>query len=76
MEAIKADLGKPEMETYVTEIGIIYRSIRYIQKQLKHWMKPQKVNTSFLLPLSKATLHPEPLGVNLIIGPFNFPINL
>jgi aldehyde dehydrogenase (NAD+) len=74
--AIKADLSKPEMETYITEIGIIYRSIRYIQKQLKQWMKPQKVNTSFLLPFSKAVLCTEPLGVNLIIGPFNFPAHL
>jgi aldehyde dehydrogenase (NAD+) len=76
MEAIKKDLSKPEMETYVTEIGIIYRSIKYIQKHLKQWMKPKKVKTSFLLPLSKAFLHQEPLGVNLIIGPFNFPIYL
>ena len=76
IEALKADLAKSEMESYVTEIGILYRSIKHNLKHLKQWMKPKKVSTSFLLPLSKAHLHSEPLGVNLIIGPFNFPFQL
>jgi len=76
IEALNADLAKPEMESYVTEIGILYRSIKHNLRHLKQWMNPKKVSTSFLLPLSKAHLHSEPLGVNLIIGPFNFPLQL
>ncbi|MEH1842992.1 MAG: aldehyde dehydrogenase [Nostoc sp.] len=75
VEALQADLHKPEMETYLTEIGVI-KEINYAIKHLKTWTKPKKAAVSFDFFSYSARIHPEPLGVVLIIGPWNYPFNL
>lgn len=75
MDALKADLNKPVFETYATEIGVI-REIDYALKNIKSWVKPKKVSTSIDLFPSSAQIYPEPLGVVLIIGPWNYPFQL
>lgn len=76
MEALYKDLHKPEFEAYTSEIGILYEEINEALKQLKHWMKPQKVKTPLVLHPSQSTIYYEPLGVVLIIGPWNYPFQL
>lgn len=75
MEAVKADLNKPALEAYATEIGVV-REIDYALKNLKAWVKPKKVSTSVDQFPSSAYIYPEPLGVVLIIGPWNYPFQL
>ena len=75
VEALQADLHKPEVETYLTEIGVI-KEINYAIKHLKTWTKPKKAAVSFDFFSYSAKIHPEPLGVVLIIGPWNYPFNL
>ncbi|MBD1937855.1 aldehyde dehydrogenase [Microcoleus sp. FACHB-68] len=75
MDALKADLNKPTFEAYATEIGVI-REIDYALKNIKSWVKPKKVSTSIDLFPSSAQIYPEPLGVVLIIGPWNYPFQL
>lgn len=75
-EAFKQDLSKPEMEVYTTEIAVVYRSIRDAKKNLGQWMKQQKVKTPFVLAGRKSFKLYEPLGNTLIIGPFNYPLQL
>ena len=41
-QALYSDLKKPAFEAYSTEIGFVLNSIRFIQKNLKKWMKPHK----------------------------------
>ena len=74
LESLKQDLGKNEVEAYVTEIGLIYRSIKYFQKKLKPFMKPQRTKNEIILFPDKGYIHYEPLGSVLIIGPFNYPV--
>ncbi|MCT7949094.1 aldehyde dehydrogenase [Ancylothrix sp. C2] len=75
MAAVKADLNKPDLEAYATEIGVV-REIDYAIKNLKDWVKPKKVPTSLDQFPSSAYIYPEPLGVVLIIGPWNYPFQL
>ncbi|MEH1888004.1 MAG: aldehyde dehydrogenase [Nostoc sp.] len=75
VEALQADLHKPELESYLTEIGVI-KDIDYAIKHLKNWTKPKKAAVSFDFFSSSARIYPEPLGVVLIIGPWNYPFNL
>jgi acyl-CoA reductase-like NAD-dependent aldehyde dehydrogenase len=75
LEAINADLNKPEFEAYATEIGVV-REIDYAIKHLKSWVKPKKVSTSIEQFPSSACIYPEPLGVVLIISPWNYPFQL
>lgn len=46
VEALQADLHKPKVETYLTEIGVI-KEIDYAIKHLKTWTKPKKAAVSF-----------------------------
>lgn len=76
LEALYKDLGKNEFEAYTTEIGFTLNSIKYMIKNLKRWMKPQKVKTPLHLMPSKSYLVKEPYGTVLIIGPYNYPVQL
>ncbi|OKH35894.1 aldehyde dehydrogenase family protein [[Phormidium ambiguum] IAM M-71] len=71
----KADLNKPIFESYLTEIGTI-KEIDYAIKNLKKWSKPKKVATPLEQLPGKAFIYPEPLGVVLIIAPWNYPFQL
>lgn len=76
MEALRKDLGKGEMEAYSSEIGIVLSSIAYQAKHLKKWMKPRKVGTPLTLVGTSSRIIPEPYGTVLIVGPFNYPVQL
>ncbi|MBD6614949.1 aldehyde dehydrogenase [Komarekiella sp. 'clone 1'] len=75
IQALQADLRKPEFEIYITELSII-KEVDYAIKHLKTWIKPKKVAVSWEFFSYSARIHSEPLGVVLIIGPWNYPFNL
>jgi aldehyde dehydrogenase (NAD+) len=72
--AAKADLGRPAFEAYF-EIAAL-AEIKLAIKNLKTWIKPQRVATSVDVFPSSAWIQPEPLGVVLIIAPWNYPFSL
>ncbi|RYY94970.1 MAG: aldehyde dehydrogenase [Chitinophagaceae bacterium] len=75
-EALMSDLGKSVEETWVTETGFLLAEIRHTLQHLKAWMRPEKVATNLLNLPSRSRIHREPLGVVLIIGPWNYPLQL
>ncbi|MFN6515972.1 MAG: aldehyde dehydrogenase [Nostoc sp. CreGUA01] len=75
IEGLQADLHKPVVETYLTEIGVI-KEIDYAIKHLKTWAKPKKAPVSLDFFSYSARIYPEPLGVVLIISPWNYPFQL
>ncbi len=75
-EALKLDLNKPEFEAYATEIGIVLHSINHISKNLEKWSKSRTVKTPLQFAPAKSSIHYEPLGVVLIVAPFNYPFQL
>ncbi len=74
-QALEADLHKPEFETYISEI-LVTKEIDYAIKHLKSWTQPQKTAVPWQLFSYSARINPEPLGVVLIIGTWNYPFNL
>jgi len=74
--ALHKDLGKSSLEAYFSEIVVVYEEIDKFVKNLKSWMQPQKVKTSFYLAGSKSIVYSEPKGVSLLISPWNYPFNL
>lgn len=75
-DALKKDLNKSAFETYSSEIGIVLQEIRFIIQNLKKWTKPKRVKTAFTHTGSKGVIYSDPYGVALIIGPWNYPIQL
>jgi len=76
LAALQRDLGKSRVAGYATEIGHCLTEINVARKNLKRWMRPQKVRGASLFPLSRGLLVSEPLGVCLIIAPWNYPFHL
>jgi acyl-CoA reductase-like NAD-dependent aldehyde dehydrogenase len=74
--ALKADLNKPAFEAYGGDTAIVVNEIDYTLKHLTRWAKPKKVRTPFAYFPSKSYSFAEPYGVTLIIGPWNFPVQL
>ncbi len=75
-EALYADLKKSPEESWVTETGFLLSEINATLKNLKKWMQPDLVKTNLLNLPSKSYVMKEPLGVTLIIGPWNYPLQL
>lgn len=76
LEALKKDLGKSKVEAYATEIGILLKSIKLARKELKNWAKTKQVETPLYLFPTKSYIKNEPYGTVLIIGPFNYTVQL
>lgn len=75
-EAVKMDLGKHPHEAYTTELAIVRTEISHTLKNLKRWLKPRFVTPSVAVLPAHAYTVLEPLGVALIIAPWNYPIQL
>ncbi len=75
-EAVHQDLRKPAIEAFGSEILIVLSEINYVLKHLKSWMKPQNVGTPATLFPSSSCIYSEPLGVVLIVAPWNYPFAL
>jgi aldehyde dehydrogenase (NAD+) len=76
LAALHEDLGKPRAEALSAEIGMITSELALTQKKLAAWMKPERVAANLLVQPGKCLIYPEPLGVVLIIAPWNYPFQL
>jgi aldehyde dehydrogenase (NAD+) len=76
VDALHDDFGKPPMEALLTDVAIIAAEATAARKQLKRWTKPERVATPAQQQPGRAKLVREPLGVVLIIAPWNYPVQL
>ncbi|MGZ4038638.1 MAG: aldehyde dehydrogenase family protein, partial [Bacteroidia bacterium] len=74
--ALHADLHKPRLEAFISEIGILYEEIDHAIAHLRSWMETEHVETPLAIQLSSSKIRAEPLGLVLIIGPWNYPFQL
>ena len=75
-EALYLDLRKTAFEAYSTEIGYVLSSIENTKKHLKKWMKSKTKLAPYYLFGAYDKIIYRPLGISLIIGPFNYPFQL
>ena len=75
-DALYTDLKKNPEESWVTEIGFVVAEINDALKNLKSWMRKKKTTTNLLNFPSLSYVLYEPLGVVLIIAPWNYPVQL
>ena len=74
--ALEADLGKCKTEAYMSEIALAIGDIDYALKHLSSWQKPRRVGIPLPFQPASAQVILEPVGVVLIISPWNYPFHL
>lgn len=74
--AIYLDFKKSYFETYITELALVHHEINLAIRKLKKWAKPKKVGTNLANFPGNSIIKPEPFGVTLIIGAWNYPFQL
>lgn len=75
-DALYKDLHKSTFEAYVTEVGFVLAEIKAQLKKIKSWVEPKRVRTPLTLFGSSSKIEYRPLGVVLIISPWNYPFQL
>ncbi len=74
--ALKADLGKSRMESYMCEIGLTLSELTWMQKHLRSLMRSKRVSTPAAQFAAKSFRSPSPYGTVLIMSPWNYPVLL
>jgi len=75
-EALYSDLKKSREESYGTETGLVLAELNTSLKNLRKWMRPRRAGTNLVNLPSSSRIYRDPLGVVLIIAPWNYPLQL
>ena len=75
-DALQQDLGKHPTESHTTELGFTRNEIDFTLKHLAKWSRSTKVRVPLTLQPASARVTPQPLGVVLILSPWNYPVQL
>lgn len=75
-DALLTDLAKNPTESQIAEIGFVVGEIDHMLKNLRRWLRPRRVAVPGALLPARASVLLEPVGVVLIIAPWNYPVQL
>lgn len=75
-EALRLDLNKSYQEAWLTEISIVLQEIDLHLSRLSQWSRPEKIASPWYMWPSSSRVVAEPLGVALIMAPWNYPFQL
>ena len=76
LDALQVDLHKSTHDAYASEIGLVLSEIRHAIRHLPTWMRTRRRGAPLMAWPSEGFIQPEPYGVALIIGPWNYPFQL
>jgi aldehyde dehydrogenase (NAD+) len=74
--ALHKDMRKHPVEAYGSEVGFLYVEIDHVLDNLARWMRPQEVTSPLEHYPSHSKILRSPLGLTLIIAPWNYPFQL
>ncbi len=75
-KALENDLGKSPLESFATELLSIYEEISFMLKNIRKLAKKRYSRSPLLVFPAKSYIQAEPLGISLIISPWNYPFML
>ncbi len=76
LSALHADMRKPRFEGYLADVALVHSELDHVLRHLEDWTRVQHPPTPLSLQPARSTLLLEPLGVVLIIAPWNYPAQL
>ena len=74
--ALKEDLHKSPFESYMCETGLVLSELTYMEKHLNRLMRARRAKTPLAQFPARSFVVPEPLGVALVMSPWNYPFML
>ncbi|WP_105032276.1 aldehyde dehydrogenase family protein [Arthrobacter ruber] len=74
--ALEQDLGKSGTEAFLSEIAVVRAEADHALRHLDRWMAPERIAVPLGLRPARAWTQARPLGTVLIIGPWNYPLQL
>ncbi len=75
-EALAHDVGKHHTEAQLAEIGFVDAEAAHLERHLEGWLRPRRVPVPLAVQPARAWTELTPLGVVLVIGPWNYPLQL
>lgn len=75
-KAMYQDFKKPREETIVHELLLFATEVRVALENIDDWSKPEHVKSTLVNFFDDLYIYSDPLGVVLIIGAWNYPIQL
>ncbi|XP_014467617.1 PREDICTED: aldehyde dehydrogenase, dimeric NADP-preferring isoform X2 [Dinoponera quadriceps] len=73
---LEEDLRKSKYESYIAEIDYVTQEITYVLMHIKEWAAPEKPSAGLAYTFDSVEIRKDPYGVVLIIGAWNYPIQL
>ncbi len=75
-DALQSDLGKPPMESFTAETSYVGNDALNCRRNLRKWTRRKRVRTPLIGQPARSWIQPEPLGLVLVIGTWNYPLQL
>jgi len=76
LDALYTDLRKNAVEAQRAELGLVINEIDHTLENLDAWLSPENADLPAGLRPGQGHVVRDPLGVALIIGPWNYPLQL
>lgn len=76
LDALAQDLGKPPFDAWLAELNMVKDEAAHALKHVGSWAKRESAPVPLVTQPSKAWIEPQPLGVVLVIAPWNYPVQL
>ncbi|HYA68420.1 MAG TPA: aldehyde dehydrogenase family protein, partial [Acidimicrobiales bacterium] len=76
LDAMTRDLGRPRLEGWMADLRTTTLDIKDLTTHLARWARDERVRPPWQMLVMRTTIIREPLGVVLVIAPWNYPINL
>ncbi|XP_052841428.1 aldehyde dehydrogenase, dimeric NADP-preferring isoform X2 [Drosophila gunungcola] len=76
ISALEADLRRPKQESLIVETEFMKNDIRHILFHLDEWVQSEKPSKPFVNLMDDVQIHNDPFGVVLVIGAWNYPLQL
>jgi len=74
--ALAADLHRNPTETQLADINVVLTEVAHALGHVKRWAAPKRVAVPLVAQPARASVIREPLGVVLVISPWNYPVQL
>jgi aldehyde dehydrogenase (NAD+) len=73
-EAIQKDLGLNLIQSQMVSTNFTLDEVEYTLNNLDKWNKSESTDVPLAVGPGKSYIKPEPLGVGLVVGPWNYPV--